>query len=389
MILETLLASHALADVGWTAGSAEMSFYGFIRPSYSLATDAVASFGSPTGSGPTLAWTRDNQVAASEAAPPAGVTHPHSARSSFNVGQSRFGFYAKQGEIGARIEMDFVDFDRSEATTTIRPRLRIAGADIAISERMSLFAGQDWDIIAAAKPFTYNYVGLYFRAGNTGFMRPQARLTFKDENRAELLSLMIGAAGLNDSTANAGAVERGVFPAFGFRYNALRLKELTAGVAAVGAPRRIEPTGAGDVKTMPAWLAKGFADWMIGEVVEIRANFYGGINPQSIAANSIATVSYTGSQSEIGGYLTANAHAFKNVDLFGGTGITRLTDGSELRVGDLRENWISRIGADWKFVDQAHFITELSYFRSRYHWTNAESITGKALQLEAGLTVNI
>ncbi len=75
------------------------------------------------------------------------------------------------------VELDFIDFDRSQATVGIRPRLRLLGIEKAFLSGDTIFLGQDWDILAMSKPFTYNFVGLYFRSGNVGFLRPQIRYT--------------------------------------------------------------------------------------------------------------------------------------------------------------------------------------------------------------------
>jgi len=368
-----------------------MSFYGFVKPTYSLATDAVSSFGSASGSGNSLQWNRDNQVAATEAAPPAGVTRAHSARSQLSVGQSRGGFFAKRDRVDARIEMDFVDFDRSQAATALRPRLRIAGANIALTDHLLLFGGQDWDIIAGPKPFTYNYVGLYFHAGIKGFMRPLFRLTWQVDAHKEILSVALGAAGINDSSANTSAVERGVTPTAGFRFNAVRADNLTVGIAAVGTARRLESNAiAGDVRMKQAWLAKSFIDFHPGSRLKIRADVFGGVNAQSTgSALSLATASYNGNQEEIGGFLSADVKIFEHFDLFGGSGIDHMLSSSESRSGELRDNWVSRMGADWNFYEQVHFFTETSYFRSHYQWTGVEHVSGKALQVETGLTVEI
>lgn len=383
------VATTAHADFQAKVGEYDLNLYGFLRPALSIATGSVSSFGMATGSSSALRWERDNQVAATEAAPHLGVSHPLSARSQLTVGQSRFGIVAKRGAIESRIELDFVDFDRAEAATAIRPRLRVIGASLELSDRLSLFAGQDWDIISAAKPFTYNPVSLYFRGGNTGFIRPQFKLTFRNGERSEVASVAIGAAGLNDADSNASALERGVAPSLGARLNVVQGKLLTLGIATVGAPRRVE-NASGSVETRPAWLGKMFAEYKPASSIEIHANAFFGVNAQSMGAiQSLGSATYAGSQFEIGGFLTADVHLTSRFDLLVGSGIDHLLVQSEAHAGQLTENWVSRAGLGWEAMGGVRSFCELSVFESRYSWIGLETLHSSAGQLEAGIQVSI
>ncbi len=381
------------ANVSFNAGNTEVSIYGFVRPTYSVASDSVSSFGYSSLSGTVLKWNRDNQVAATEASPIPGVSYPHSVRSHLTLGQSRIGSLIKTEKVKSQFEFDFIDFDRSESTTAIRPRLRIVGATFFFSKSVSLFAGQDWDIVSTPKPITYNFVSLYFRSGNVGFMRPQFRLTVNDNDEKEMVSIAIGAAGLNDS-ADSSEIERGVTPTLGFRYNALRTKSFLAGISALATARRFEPANtsgsAGDVNTKPAWLAKIFGELKPLENFNLRASIFGGSNAQSTSSVlSLATASYSGSQSEVGGFLNTDLSLAEHFTLVAGTGIDHILNGSEKRSGQLIQNWVSRLGADWEIFNQVHTVFETSYFHSHYLWSNLEDVYGRALQFEVGLVAHI
>lgn len=388
-ILATISSNFSHANVTLRAGESEISFYGFVRPTYSIADKSVSSFGYSSSTS-VLKWNRDNQVAATEASPPPGVAYSSSARAHFTLGQSRFGATAKWERIKSQFEFDLVDFDRSEATTSIRPRLRTVGVNLSLTKQLSLFAGQDWDIIAGPKPVTYNYVSLYFRGGNVGFMRPQFRLTAHDDEGIELMSVAIGAAGLND-LINSSDVERGVIPTVGVRYNIWHEKTFVTGLSGLAAARRIEPAGASsEPRTKPAWIAKVFGECRASEKVGFRGSVFGGQNAQSTGAVlSLATASYSGSQYEVGGFLNSDFHLTSNIALIGGTGIDHVLNGSEKRAGQLVSNWVSRLGADWEFINQAHALVEVTHFRSEYLWSDLEQVSGRAFQIEGGLVVNI
>ncbi|MGE4234193.1 MAG: hypothetical protein AB7F43_12765 [Bacteriovoracia bacterium] len=393
LIVITILGffQGARADVHWNAGSYELSLHGFIRPTYSFATSAVSSFGYNMPATTAMSWQRDNQVAATEAAVNSGTTSPRTARSTWTIGQSRFGIDAKKGSLLGRFEFDLVNFDMSSATTSIRPRLRIVGVSYAFNNSFSMFVGQDWDIISAAKPYTFNFVSLYFRSGNTGFMRPQVRFAFNDSQSREVFAWAIGAAGVNDN-ANTTSVERGVVPLAGIRFTPVRSKTASIGVAGFGSSVRTETTSGVSAHQMrTAYLGKIFGDFRLTNCLDIRTNFFGGQNAQSTgAALSLASASYSGNQSEIGGFLTTDFHnETRTFNVLLGSGIDHILKASEDRSGQLIQNWASRTAVAWAFESSTRLFSEATFFKSLYNWTGLTKETATAFQLEAGLVVDI
>ena len=359
----------------------EYKVTGFIRPTYSFSSASVSSFGSASGS----SWQRDNQVAATEASPRTGVNFSKVHRSHWTVGQSRIGLTTKKESTEGILEFDFIDFDRSEATVAIRPRLRVAGIKHDINSHFSVFAGQDWDILSVIKPHTYNFVSLYFRAGNIGFMRTQARISYFDDNQKERFTFSLGAAGLNDSDSNSSAVERGTTPVFSSRIFVLNNETLITGLAANYTSRRME---SGLVsRQQNTWTAKFFIELKPSSVFDLRASFFTGKNTQSTSSMlSLASASYSGSQSEIGGYLTSSIKITHNFETLFGCGFDKILTSSENRAGQLRQNWVSRIGMGLNITDSLKFFEENTYFNSLYSWDSGlDRQRSKSFQFETGL----
>ena len=106
----------ALVSTGAGAADSPFKFYGFVLPYFSVTSGAVETF------------SQQNEGAVTAAANPAiAGANVGSARSTFQVAQSRFGFTVDPtADIQARIEMDFIDFSKASPTTAAVPRLRRA-----------------------------------------------------------------------------------------------------------------------------------------------------------------------------------------------------------------------------------------------------------------------
>lgn len=397
-----LLAPWANAEVSLARTSSaetnnESTFkvYGFLRPVVSVSSRSVSSFGNAATENGSLVWKRENAVAATEAAPASQMAYGKTMRSHWGVGQSRFGFDFHHGpldgqgkSVDAKIEMDFVDFDRSEATTAIRPRLRIAGANLNLDDGWSVFAGQDWDILSAAKPFVYNFVSLYFRAGNIGFMRPQVRLAKTDSEKREVMAFMVGVAGLNDSDSNSSAVERGAAPSFGARLTPFRSAKVIAGFTSLAAPRRYE--SGWDHKLKWSYVGKVFAEIKPSSSFEIHSSFFGGTNINSTgSALSLGSGSFTGNQFEVGGYITSIVHLCPSTELTIGTGFDKLLGDSENRAGAIEGNYVSRVAAKHQIMTHVQFFSEFSSFFTKYRWSSNTTFHENAFQLESGIIVTL
>ena len=136
----------------------EAEVYGFIKSSSIYSSEALASFNNINLSAPTHAVAQKN---ASDKV----------SRLSFQTQQSRVGFNLKKGDqLSAKLEFDFIDFAKSSPTTQMNPRVRIAAVNY-VWENQKVIIGQDWDLFSPVTSFTFDYVGLYFMAGNTGSIK--------------------------------------------------------------------------------------------------------------------------------------------------------------------------------------------------------------------------
>ncbi len=97
------------------------------------------------------------------------------SRMSFQAAQSRIGAYVGKENVKGHLEFDFIDFAKSSPAQQMVPRVRIAAISYKWGDGNRINIGQDWDLFSPTTAYTYDIVGLYFLAGNTGFMRQQAQ----------------------------------------------------------------------------------------------------------------------------------------------------------------------------------------------------------------------
>lgn len=379
---------NSYAEINIKSDRFEFKVKGFVKPTYSFSSESVSSFGYPSSSGGKLKWVRDNQLAATEASIQDGVDSPSESRSHFNIGQSRFGATLIKGKSSLVFESDFVDFDHSESATSIRPRLRMIGASFQISEKTSIFAGQDWDIISTDKPFTYNFVSLYFRSGNTGFLRPQLRFTInrrKNEND-ELFSFAIGASGLNDGSDSIASVERSVLPSVGFRFIPFHSSYYQIGNATLYSSQKQDVNQ--KETRYSAWISKIFTRFSFNERFTLQSQLFFGSNSQNLGATqSLGILRFNRNQYELGGLVTGHCVLSSEFDLLIGTGRDHLISPQNTNNYQLVDNWVSRIGFSWKFLPQSSAFIEFSHFRSSYALPWENDRLAKSNQAESGLIV--
>ncbi len=122
--------------------------------------------------------------------------------SEFNMtaNQTRLGMNITGPEYGAmqtrgNVEIDF--YGDSDAENKPQPMVRHAYMELDWPEdQFSIIAGQTWDIISPLNPQTLNYSVLWW-AGNTGYRRPQIRLTKGFGDPSDIRMTLAGAVGRN------------------------------------------------------------------------------------------------------------------------------------------------------------------------------------------------
>ena len=166
-IMLGFLSSTVQADFKWTP-------YGFIKADVTGASREVESFGNMNLVAPT------NVSPASLYSATQTSYQNNRGALSFQTGQSRLGTYIENGNISGQIEFDFLNFNADASPTAqVSPRIRLLRVEYTFSAEHKVSMGQEWDLFSAPdRPLTYNFVGLYFHAGNVGFLKQQMRYLF-------------------------------------------------------------------------------------------------------------------------------------------------------------------------------------------------------------------
>ncbi|MBV1861963.1 MAG: hypothetical protein KUG77_26310, partial [Nannocystaceae bacterium] len=135
---------------------------------------------------------------------------------SFQVAQTRFGFKVNEaGKAGGTIELDLIDFNKSSAAVSARPRVRIATVDWKPKKNHKLTFGQTWDLYGALQSYHYNWVGNHYYNGQSAFMRHQAIYLYSPK-RFEV-GAAVGLPGLQNNAVSLGAMESNLMPTFATR----------------------------------------------------------------------------------------------------------------------------------------------------------------------------
>jgi hypothetical protein len=273
--------------------------YAWIKPTVVFSGSPVESFSQP------------NMSAVTAAGNPVLAAIQNEAALTFQVAQSRLGFwFNEKAPIRGQFELDFIDFTKSSPTVGALPRLRIAKVEWALSDSTVLMAGQDWDLFAPVNPYTVDIVAVAFQAGNTAFMRQQAKLIWHNESLE--IGGAIGLAGINNA-AKAQIPEYSRMPTFAGRAAVLFGAAGRIGVSAIATSWRFAPDTPAERKAL-AGAAGLYGDVTPAERFNIRFEAYYGQNFGNLGALSLGTGNAVDDIKEVGGFLSAkygftDAHA--------------------------------------------------------------------------------
>lgn len=356
----------ALAISGAHAASVngfELTGYGFIKASSMYATEGLASYNNINLSAPTHAV---GQL----------PTRPQdkTSRMSFQTQQTRVGVNLKKGDnLSAKLEFDFIDFNKSSPTTQMLPRVRIAAVTYNFDAHNKIIVGQDWDLFSPVTSYTFDYVGLYFMAGNTGFMRQQFQ--FIHDNEDWELGAAVGMAGNNPGVAD-NDLEIGKSPTYSARIS----KKLTNGrVGVSGIYSHLSYNG--DLNAT-AWSTDAYAGNAYYEQkydggLEVKSEIYYGQNLNNIGALAIGKGNATSNVKEFGGTLTVNKKVNEKGFVFGGVGLAKADQRSKVPVlaiatpnaspitaPGVTSNFLSRVGYNYLITEDFSWITEASRYET-------------------------
>ena len=346
ILLSSLCLSHTLAAE--TLKGFETDVYGFIRASAIYSSGGVASFSNTNAVAPTHASARTN-------------VQDDTSRLSFQLQQSRIGTTLKKQDILARLEFDFVDFNKATPTTQMVPRVRIASVTYGW-ENQKVIIGQDWDLFSPTSPLTYNYVGNYFLAGNSGFMRQQLQY-LRTEGDYELG----GAIGLANSNpaANENDTELSRSPSYAARIS----KKLDNGKVGLSGIYAHLSYRANDVISTDAYGINAFYEKTFG-LLTFRSEAYYGQNLSNLGALTLGKGTSEADVKEFGGYASAQYKLSEKNFVFGGAGIAMVDNRSEIphvpASPAVRKNFLTRFGWEYRIQEDFSWITEVS----RYDTTN-------------------
>jgi len=329
-----------------TVAGFDTEVYGFLKASAEYSDKALASYNNINLSAPThtVAQTRSLDK---------------SSRTTFQAQQSRIGFNLKKEQIFSKFEFDFIDFNKSSPTTQMNPRVRIASVTYAWDNN-KVIIGQDWDMFSPVTTYTFDYVGLYFLAGNAGFMRQQAQFLHDTGNWE--LGAALGMAGNNPGVTDAD-LETGKSPTGSLRLTR-KLEQGRVGASAIYTSLHYDSNGT----RHDAYGYNLFYEKIYG-TLGVKAEAYYGQNLSNIGALTIGKGTSTTNVREYGATLTANYQLAEKHFIFGGGGFAKVDNkndvtafsqtGGVVSAPGILHNIVTRVGWDYRITKELSWISEI------------------------------
>ncbi|WP_257456081.1 hypothetical protein [Archangium lipolyticum] len=263
-------------------------FYGTLNPRFIITDSAVESFNQPNASAITAAGN------------PAYSNFPNATRHTFQVAQSRVGFWLNEkGPLRAQLEIDFVDFTKATPTVASLPRLRLAHVDYTFHPGHTVSLGQDWDLHAPINPHGINLVGALFQAGNSGFMRQQFKYLYSTPSLE--LAAAVGFPAPN-VTAKDAVLEIGALPTLAVR-GTYKFGKSRVGASAI-ATRLPFNFRAADQRYAAAFAATLFSELAPADTTNIRVELNYGQNSANLGLLTLAQGRASEDMRELGGYVS-------------------------------------------------------------------------------------
>lgn len=299
------LLTLLLMSFNANAGDYTPTVYGFVKASAVVSDHAVESYGRP------------NSVAYTAAGNPALSMHPSRATNSFQVQQSRFGLKTtNEDKINGLLEFDFVDFSKS--TPAVASVIRLRRATINFKQDDWTFnIGQDWDLVSPLTPYSYNFIGHYFGAGDLGFMRLQAQALKKSGDFEHAVA--IGFPSYNNQTAQS-TPEYSMSPTLALR-ETVTLDKHTLGAS--GLVGHIEDSVT--EKTLTPYVLNLFWKYETDKT-QISSEAYYGQNLDQIGMYGLGYSPSFKKLEEMGGFITVRRHLNEKHGIFGGLGYARVSN---------------------------------------------------------------
>ena len=273
------------------------------------------------------------------------------------------------------VEIDFYNANASE--TSAEPRMRHAYMNLEWpKERLSVLAGQTWDVISPLNPSVLNYTVQWW-GGNIGMRRPQVRVTkgvsLNDDTDLTLQAALLRTAGHNsgfdpgDTGEDAGfpsgqARAAVTFPLFG-------KKKSTIGVSGHYGQEEYDRDTSGNNIDVYSWSGNVDANIPINAWLALKAEAFTGQNLDAFAGGIGQGINVVGNDvSELkstGGWLAASLGPWEKWSFNVGANAERITGG--ITLDGTRESNAAVFGnVIYKFNDHASVGLELSDWHTEY-----------------------
>ncbi|QRO02303.1 hypothetical protein JRI60_26470 [Archangium violaceum] len=367
-------------------------FYGTLTPRFIISNAAVESFNQPNASAITAAGN------------PAYSNFPNATRHSFQVAQSRAGFWLNEkGPLRAQLEVDFVDFTKATPTVASLPRLRLVHVDYTFHPGHTVSLGQDWDLHAPINPHGINLVGALFQAGNSGFMRQQFKYLYSTPSFE--LGAAIGFPAPN-VTAKDAVLEIGALPTLAVR-GTYKFGKSRVGASAL-ATRLPFNFRAADQRYAAAFAATLFSELAPSDNTNLRVELNFGQNSANLGLLSLAQGRASDDLRELGGFISVRQVLTGMHAVYGMAGYQKVLDASKVvpsydypagaPIGSatlsgtgpgMVHNGTVRVGYELKPSRRLAFVLEGFLFQSHFRQQAADVAAGidpdrTALGLETG-----
>lgn len=374
IIVNLVLCSFCLLITFQQAYASKYVFapYGRIKATALYSDHLLNSFSYVNPSAPTSAGTD------------VGFPFENQNNLSFQVAQSRIGSDITYENVFGNLEFDFIDFAVSSPTTEAKPRLRKAIVGYKIDENNQVQMGQDWDTFSPFVPNVLDYVGLYFGAGNTGFMRQQLKWKYSINKIVSEVSL--GMPGKNPTPA-VNEIELKTSPALAYKFSYNDL-----GFSVYHSTINKNNTGTKDVN--------GFNLFYKSPIVgpfQLISEVYAGQNMNEAALLGLSHIVGTASLKEYGGFLTLSYLKSFIGDLNLSYGIAKIgnpedagdynydTATKKITEDGITVNQVARVYCNKKIKEDLSFVAELSYFKTERKFGVNDFRSQDGLSTEAGL----
>jgi hypothetical protein len=257
-----------------------------------------------------------------------------------------------------------------------------------------MIVGQDWDLFSPVTTYTFDYVGLYFMAGNVGFMRQQFQ--FLHDSGDWEFGAAVGMAGNNPGVTD-NDLEAGKSPTYSLRATR-KLTNGRIGLSGIYA-RLAYNTDNGDARdfTTDAYGANAFYEQTMENGWAVKSELYYGQNLNNIGALSIGKGTATSNVKEYGGTLTATKKVSEKGMMFGGAGLAKADEKGQvtplaitnnvITAPGVTSNFLSRIGYDHAITKDFSWLTEASRYETESRISASKYQVNIAYSLETGFVL--